>query len=253
MSGRNIKLIIEYHGRRYHGWQIQNTGPTVQQVLLDAIEGLTGERPKLRAAGRTDSGVHALGQAANFFTTSSIPGDKFASALTAHLPEDVTIRASSEVSADFDAKRDSKGKRYAYRVYNSPLPSALERHRAWWIRRPLDIERIREAAHAFIGEHDFQSFRSVHCDAAHAWRFIERIDIDTFGLGGAEQGQLVVVTVLGNAFCRHMVRIITGTLMQVGLGRWFPQEMVDMLEARDRRRAGMTAPAQGLYLVEVLY
>lgn len=253
MGPRTIKLTIEYNGTAYHGWQVQATWPTVQLVLLDAIEQLTGTPPRLRVAGRTDSGVHALGQVASFATHSTIPADKFAVALNHFLPHDVSVRRSEQVADQFDAKRDSVAKHYRYRIHNHVLPSALEHRRAWHVKPAIDIERARAGARLLVGEHDFESFRSVHCDAAHALRRVDAIEIGEQRAAGPHGGRLMVIDVWGNAFCRNMVRIMVGTLVQVGRGRWQPAAVADMLAARDRRKAGMTAPACGLYLVEVRY
>ena len=249
----NIKLTLEYLGTRYSGWQIQANGPSVQQHLLQAIEAVTGQRVWLRVAGRTDAGVHALGQVANFKTDSRVPPEKFAPALNHHLPDDICVRRSQHVPDLFDAKRDSRAKHYLYRVYNCAAPSALERDRAWQVKAELQLDAMRRAAGYLVGEHDFESFRSVHCDAAHAVRAIHAVEVESLPFGHPVAGSLVTLSVKGNAFCRHMVRIITGTLIEVGRGRYVPPQVEEILQARDRTRAGMTAPACGLYLIEVFY
>ncbi len=251
---RNIRLIIEYDGSAYYGWQCQKDGPSIQAAILKAIKTLTGEEVRLRAAGRTDAGVHALGQVANFFTASTIPGDKFALALNQRLPEDIAIRASAEVDPNFDAKHDSKGKKYLYRIYNAAIPSPLERQRAYFIRgQKLNIAAMQEAATYLIGEHNFESFRSVHCDAPHAFRNIFSIDISETYIEKPISGRLIEIVVKGNAFCRHMVRIISGTLIEIGRGRYQPAHMAAILAAEKRSAAGITAEPQGLYLCEVYY
>lgn len=251
---RNIKLIIEYDGSRYYGWQCQKDGPSIQAQILGAIKRLTGEEVKLRAAGRTDAGVHAWGQVANFFTTSKIPGEKFCPALNHQLPEDIIIRSSTEVPETFDSKHDSQGKHYLYRIFNCNVPSSLERKRAFFVRGDLDVAAMRQAAAHLIGEHNFESFRSVHCDAPHAWRNIFAIDINEIPLmHPAVPGKIVEIHVRGNAFCRHMVRIISGTLIEIGHHRWPADYIREILAAEDRQAAGITAEPQGLYLCEVFY
>ncbi len=251
---RNIRLIIEYDGSAYYGWQCQKDGPSIQAAILKAIKELTHEEVRLRAAGRTDAGVHAYGQVANFFTASSIPGEKFALALNQRLPEDIAIRSSTEMPPSFDAKHDSKGKKYLYRIYNAAIPSPLERKRSYFIRgRELDVIAMQKAATYLIGEHNFESFRSVHCDAPHAFRNIFSIDITETPFLSPIKGKIVEIAVKGNAFCRHMVRIISGTLIEVGRHRYPPEQMAAILAAEKRSAAGITAEPQGLYLCEVYY
>ncbi len=248
---RNVRLLIEYDGTPYVGWQAQENGPSVQAELERAIAELTGARPALRVAGRTDAGVHAVGQVVNFVTSSSIPPERFAPALNTKLPDDVSVHRSDEVPADFDARRSARGKRYRYRVYLGPQPAALESPRAWYVRGPLDLAAMRNAAASLIGEHDFESFRSAQCDAPPAIRRMHAITIDSSPR--PPLGTYVDVTFHADAFCRHMCRILAGTLVEVGLGRRSVESITTTLEGRKRELAGITAPAHGLTLLEVFY
>ena len=252
---KNYKLIIGYDGTRYYGWEHQpNTDMTIQGKIEKVLEKMIGEPVEILAAGRTDAGVHAWGQVANFFTESKIPGEKFCPALNHRLPEDIIIRSSAEVPAEFDSKHDSLGKHYLYRVYNCSVPSSIERNRSFFVRGDLDLEAMKKAASYLIGEHNFESFRSVHCDAPHAWRNISVIDIKEVPLiNQAVPGRIIEIHVFGNAFCRHMVRIISGTLIDIGHHRWPAEYMEQILAAENRQAAGITAESQGLYLCEVFY
>lgn len=247
---RNIRIVIEYDGTRYLGWQQQADGPSIQSALTDAVFKLTGERPHVQAAGRTDAGVHAYAQVANFAVTSRIPGEKFAMALNVHLPPDISVHTSAEVPMEFNSRHDSTSKRYRYRVYSSPTRAGLEANRAWHIKFPLDLDAMRTAAAHLIGEHDFESFRSAQCDAEHAIREMFAITIES--TPRPPIGHYVDITFHANAFCRHMCRVLAGTLTEVGLGRR-PSDLRSVLEARNRAAAGITAPAGGLTLLEVRY
>lgn len=247
-----IALTLEYDGTAYQGWQIQDNGPTVQACLEESLLRLTHEPIRVRVAGRTDSGVHALGQVVSFTTASRIPPEKFAVALNHFLPSDISVRRSERAAPGFDARRDSVSKHYRYRIWNDQLRAPLVHRRAWHVKPELDVERMRAGAAPLVGEHDFESFRSVHCDAAHAIRRIDSIMVSVEARAG-QGGRMLTIDVEGNAFCRNMVRIIAGTLTQIGRGRFEPEATADMLAARDRTKAGMTAPACGLYLVEVRY
>ncbi|HLC19271.1 MAG TPA: tRNA pseudouridine(38-40) synthase TruA [Thermodesulfobacteriota bacterium] len=245
---RNIKLLIEYEGTNYAGWQVQSDQPTVQGTIIEAIKGLTGEGVTLTGASRTDSGVHALGQVANFRTRSGIPEERVRSALNALLPEDIAVREATEAGADFDSRRDARSKTYLYRVLNRPFRSALLRRYSWFVSRPLDVGLMREASRHFVGgEKDFSSFRAAGSDALHSVREVLSVDINENGEG------LIEFEVRGTAFLRHMVRIMVGTLVTVGRGRIGPAEVGAIIEARDRTIAPLTAPPQGLFLVNVEY
>ncbi|MBC7792076.1 MAG: tRNA pseudouridine(38-40) synthase TruA [Clostridia bacterium] len=247
---RNIRIVIEYDGTRYLGWQQQLDGPSIQAALMDAVFAITGERPHVQAAGRTDAGVHAFAQVANFQVTSRIPGEKFAPALNVNLPADINVHVSEDVPMAFNSRHDSVSKRYRYRVYNARERAGLEANRAWHVRFPLDLDAMRAATVQLIGEHDFESFRSAQCDAEHARRFMHAITVAS--TPRPPSGAFVDITFHANAFCRHMCRILAGTLVEVGLGRR-PGDMHAILQARDRSTGGITAPPSGLTLLEVLF
>lgn len=256
---RNIKLVIEYDGTNYHGWQSQTNALTVQQVIERAIQKLTGEECRLVGSGRTDVGVHALGQVANFHTGSRIPADRFACALNSVLPDDIVIRHSEEVDSDFHSRYSAKGKKYRYLIYNSKYPSALLRNRACHVQYPLDFGLMKEAASYFLGTHDFSAFRASGSSTKTSVRTITHVlfrekDCGSFPGGDAPFfGRLFEFEVAGDGFLYNMVRIMAGTLIEVGAGKIAPGSIPEIIESRDRKRAGKTAPAHGLYLVEVYY
>ncbi len=245
---RNIKLTLEYDGTGYQGWQVQPHGPSVQGAVISAIGQLTGgEEVRLTGASRTDSGVHARGQVANFSTSSALPVVVFQRGLNALLPPDIAVVHAEEVDDAFDARRGASYKRYVYSVLARPFPSPLLRRFSWHVPRSLDVEAMREGAAFFIGEKDFTSFRAAGSDAPHSVREVFSVDIAKAG------GGLIVIEVKGRAFLRHMVRIMAGTLVEVGLGRMRPERVGEIIEARDRSAAPRTAPARGLCLEEVVY
>jgi tRNA pseudouridine38-40 synthase len=244
---RNIRLTIEFDGTAYHGWQSQINAITVQDVVGAAINRLTGESCSLTGSSRTDAGVHALGFVCNFKTSSSIPEDKFAYALNTLLPEDVVVQESREVSPQFHSRFSAMGKKYRYLVHNSQFPSALLRNRAYHVYYPLDVKAMQRAAGHFIGTHDFCAFSAAGGSAKTTVRTISQITVEK------RQGNQVEVNVTGDGFLYNMVRIITGTLIEVGFGKLKPDDIPEIIESCDRRRAGRTAPAHGLYLVEVYY
>ncbi len=243
---RNIKLTIEYDGTAYHGWQSQVNAVAVQDVVTAALQKLTGEDIIITGSSRTDTGVHALGQVCNFFTGSSIPADKFAFALNAILPEDIVIRKSEEVTEDFHARFSTIGKKYRYLFYNSVFPSALMRSRAYHVFYPLDVNAMKEAAECFKGTHDFAAFSAAGSSVKTTVRTITDCSIK-------RDNDIVEFTVTGNGFLYNMVRIIAGTLVDVGIGRLEPKAIPEIVAALDRKKAGRTAPPHGLYLVEIYY
>ncbi|MBE9528845.1 MAG: tRNA pseudouridine(38-40) synthase TruA [Proteobacteria bacterium] len=249
-GGRTIKLTLEYDGTEYVGWQVQKNGKSVQSAVSKAVSTLTGEEITVAGASRTDSGVHALAQCAAFVTESAIPAAGLMGGLNSLLPEDIVVTEAIEVPASFDPRRDSKGKVYRYLVLNRPYRSAMWRRKSWWVRRPLDIERMRRAVPFFIGRKDFTSFRATGSDAPHSVREITALEIidrsdDTPGL--------IEFEVRGTAFLRHMVRIMAGTLVAVGAGSIEPEEVERIIEAKDRAAAPETAPGHGLCLVHIEY
>lgn len=245
---RNIKLTIEYDGTNYHGWQSQiGSGiSTVQDTLERAIGTLTRETIKTYASGRTDAGVHALGHVANFKTESRIPPDAWAPALNHCLPVDIRVLLSEEVPDDFHARFSALGKLYRYRILNRPAPSALYRRYAWQVSLRLNLKKMRLAASSFEGKHDFTAFRGSGCSAKTPVRTVRTVVIK-------KSGDFIEIGIEADGFLQHMARNIVGTLVEVGLGRFSPDEVKRMLMSRDRTTAGRTAPPQGLYLVQVYY
>ncbi|MBI5971543.1 MAG: tRNA pseudouridine(38-40) synthase TruA [Deltaproteobacteria bacterium] len=244
---RNIRLLIEYEGTNYCGWQEQERVPTVQGTLRVAIKKLTQEDVQLFGASRTDAGVHALGQVANFHTASNVPCQRFLHGLNFMLPGDITVKDAADAPIEFDSRKDSIGKTYLYKLLNRPYPSALLHRYSWHVRRPLDVVLIREASAHFIGEKNFASFMAAGSDALHSIREVTGITI-------AEKGDgLIEIEFKGAAFLRHMVRIMTGTLVAAGKGKIKPSDIPAIIEARDRTAAFTTAPPEGLFLASVEY
>jgi tRNA pseudouridine38-40 synthase len=242
-----VKLVIEYDGTRYVGWQVQPNGPSIQAEVERALETLHKAPRKVTAAGRTDAGVHALGQVCSFWEAEPLPLKAYLQGMNALLPEDVAVRAASLEPQGFDARRSASGKRYRYRIENGPSRRPLTRQQAWQQFRPLDAPAMRAAAAALVGRHDFACFQASDCACAHAVREITRCEV------AGEAGGRIDVVLEATAFVKHMVRNITGTLVEVGLGRRSPGDMAALLASRDRRLAGPTAPPQGLSLEEVFY
>jgi tRNA pseudouridine38-40 synthase len=242
----NIKLTIEYDGTNYHGWQTQPNEQTIQQLLETGIEKILGIKARLNGSGRTDAGVHALAQVANFIYEKKVDLWRFQRGLNAVTPEDIVVVAVEEVPDSFDARRDGKSRVYEYRIWNHPWPPAIHRSYSWHVHDSLDLGRIQECVPTLEGEHDFTSFQAAGCDAAHAVRNVYRSLI-------ACEGDFLIYTIEATAFLRHMVRNIVGTLIEVGRGERSPDNFVSLLKARDRTQAGPTAPAQGLFLVAVKY
>lgn len=249
-----MRLLVEYDGSQLMGWQRQQGLPTVQGALEQALMQVTHE-PYLaldvRCAGRTDAGVHALGQVATFHTTSSKEPRRFAPALNHFLPPNVRVHCCEAAPEGFSARHDALGKTYRYTLFVGAHPSALLLYRAWHVRRRLNLKAMQVGAAHLQGSHDFESFRSAHCDAPHARRNLRVVRVER---GEAyEMGATTTITLEGDAFCRHMCRIIAGTLMEVGAGLRAPSDLPAVLDARHRSRAGETAPGYGLTLVAVHY
>lgn len=242
----NIRLTIEYDGTAYGGWQSQINAPTVQDALLAAIKKVTGEDVKLYGSGRTDSGVHALGQVANFHTAVNIPAERYASALNTCLPEDIAVRASCEAPERFHAQFSAVGKRYRYTVFNHKQHTALYRRTSWHVSQKLDAGAMRAAAAHFLGTHDFTSFQSTGGVLRETVKTVTRSDI-------VVEGNFIYFDVAADGFLYNQVRIMAGTLVKVGRHRLAPEDIPLILQACDRERAGYTAPAQGLCLMEVYY
>jgi tRNA pseudouridine38-40 synthase len=244
---RNIKLIIEYDGTAFHGWQIQPGLRTIQGVIKEQIDQITQGEVNLIGAGRTDAGVHALGQVANFQTESTIDLIALQRGLNSLLSPDIVITGIEEVAADFHARFSARSKTYEYHILNRSYPSALLRAYAWFIPHQLDLASMERCGRLLIGSHDFSSFRASGDESRHSVREVIRFEIER------REGDLIVIAIAANAFLREMVRSIVGTLVDVGRGKTSLEEFKEIFQARDRRQAGMTAPAQGLVLVEVKY
>lgn len=257
---RNIKLVIEFDGTAYHGWQSQDNAVTIQDTVTAAVRRLTGEDCSLTGSSRTDTGVHALGFVCNFFTESAIPADKFSFALNTMLPDDITVISSEEVPPDFHSRFSARGKRYLYYIFNSTFPSSLLRNRAYHVYYPLDVDEMDKAAKYFIGTHDFLAFSASGFSAKTTVRTITEAAVS--GVSQAKyiirprdgrRGQLIEFSVSGDGFLYNMVRIMAGTLVEVGFGKLSARDVPGIIASLDRRLAGRTAPAHGLYLAEVFY
>jgi tRNA pseudouridine38-40 synthase len=244
---RNIKLLIEYDGTNYIGWQVQPKGPTIQGVLEERLGLLTREKIKLFGSGRTDSGVHAICQVAHFKTESSMETQKMQRALNSLLPPDIVIQKMEEVGESFHARRHSKSKVYEYRILNRNLRTVFDRGYVWHIPQKLDFKEIGKATKYLIGEHDFSSFRSVGSPTRTTVRNVIRAEWKR-GRSG-----LVRFEIEANGFLKQMVRAIIGTLVEVGKGKMSAVEFRKILESKERSKAGPTAPAHGLFLKEVKY
>lgn len=244
---RRIKLIIEYDGTDYCGWQTQNNGISIQQKVEEAIFEITSEKLRVTGSGRTDAGVHALGQAAHFDTESRMPAQKFAYAINTKLPHDIRIRSSQEAASDFHAIRSAKIKHYRYVIYNDIHDNALMNRYSTFVREKLDISLMRDAAGYFIGEHDFAAFCAKgSTPLSTTIREIYACDISS-------EGKYITIDVMGNGFLYNMVRIMAGTLIDVGKGKLKPGDIKDIILSRDRSKASATAPSKGLVMVEAIY
>ncbi|MBN1571693.1 MAG: tRNA pseudouridine(38-40) synthase TruA [Deltaproteobacteria bacterium] len=244
---RNVKLTLSYDGTHFYGWQIQSEGRTVQGVVEDCLGVMLKGKVRINGSGRTDTGVHALAQVANFRTSSDIECDGFMRGLNSLLSEDVRITGVDDEVDDFDARRSAVSRRYRYLIYNGKVPSPFLRNYAWHVKKQIDVDAVNEAGAALLESHDFSSFIGGKNETNTSVR-----DVIDFG---AERlnGDFVSIEIEANAFLRHMVRNIVGTLMDVGWGKMGTGEFRDIINARDRGAAGITAPPQGLYLVEVTY
>lgn len=243
-----VRLIVRYDGTDLSGWQRQRGVRTVQEELERAASAMAGEPVRVHGAGRTDAGVHALAQVAAFHTTANIPPKGWLFGLTSLLPPDIAVREARWVPDGYDPRRVSAGKRYRYLILAARVRDPLLRHRAWHVYDPLDYEAMARAAQQLVGRHDFRAFRASDCERISTVRHLFRVALRK---GYADNPELVALEVEGTAFLKHMVRIIAGTLVDIGRGR-LPESIVpELLASGDRTRAGVTAPPQGLYLDEV--
>ena len=243
---RNIALLVEFDGTLLHGWQSQKHCRSVQVELENAVHTVMGPSTRLNGCSRTDAGVHAEGHVSNFSTSSAMPIEKVALALNSRLPQDIAVKAAAEVPYTFHARHDAVAKTYLYRLWNLPSPPTLHRFDTCHVPRSLDLDRMNTAAQHLVGKHDFTTFMAAGSAAASPVRTLYRVEV-------RREGPLVVLEVQGDGFLYNMVRIVAGTLCSVGFGKIDPAEIPDILESRERKRAGKTMPPRGLSLVKVEY
>ena len=244
---RNIKLVIEYDGKDFNGWQKQPTKLNIQGEIEKAIQRITGEEVDLTASGRTDAGVHALGQVANFKTNSNIPIEKIPIALNSNLKKSIVIKSAEEVEERFHSRLNCKRKTYRYIINNSKYGTAIYRNLETHIPMKLDIQKMQEAVKYFEGEHDFKAFKASGTSSKSSVRTIYKAEVIDAG------NERIYIELTGNGFLYNMVRIISGTLVEVGLGKIQPNEIQTIIQSKKRENAGKTLPPQGLYLVKVEY
>jgi tRNA pseudouridine38-40 synthase len=244
---KNFKMTIEYDGTGFHGWQIQKADPTIQAAIEDALATMTGQPVRLNGAGRTDAGVHAIGQVANFHCDTRLDARDIKRGLNSLLPPDIVIRSCSIVAASFHARFDARSKLYRYRISNQRVPNAIGRQYEWFVRQPLDISAMRAALNQLVGRHDFSAFEGAGSPRAHSVRTVSTADLRV-----VSQGRLEVV-IAADGFLRYMVRNIVGTAVAVGSGKFAVSDVSDILASGDRRQAAPTAPPHGLCLVTVEY
>ncbi len=245
---QRLALGVEYNGQRYHGWQAQASahGPTIQMALEHALGRIADQPIPVQCGGRTDAGVHALGQVVHFDTTAERPERAWVLGTNTYLPDDVAVLWARPVAPEFNARFLATSRVYRYLILNRPAPPGLYHGRVGWHPRPLDVPAMAEAARYALGYQDFSAVRAAGCQARHPWR-----EITAFAVQG--RPPWIYVDVTANAFLHHMVRNLVGILLAVGRGEWEPASMARILASRDRRQAGVTAPAAGLYLVGIHY
>ncbi|MBW1763340.1 MAG: tRNA pseudouridine(38-40) synthase TruA [Deltaproteobacteria bacterium] len=245
---RNIRLILEYDGGAYHGWQRQKKDLTIQDVLEDRIQIMVGERVTLLGSGRTDAGVHALYQACNYFTSSNIDPESMRRGLNSLLPDDIYIKQAEYMHNDFHSRYSAKSKTYEYRILNRFEPDIFLRRVTWHVRRELDHAIMRKCMSMLLGKNDFAAFRSTGSENRTTIKELTRSE-----LHGPDRDGILCFLLEANGFLRHMVRNIVGTVVEVGKGRWSLDEFEEIFRSRDRCRAGIKAPCQGLFLKDVVY
>ncbi len=241
-----VKMTVAYDGTNYKGWQVQPNGITIEEVLNRELTGLLGEDIVVAGASRTDSGVHSLGNVAVFDTRTRMPADKISFALNQRLPEDIVVQGSCEVAPDWHPRYQNSTKTYEYRILNRTFRMPTRRLDTYFYHHPLDHKKMREAAAYLVGEHDFKSFCAVGAQVKSTVRTICACDVE-------RENDIITIRVAGNGFLYNMVRIIAGTLIRVGGGEWEPEQMQEILAARDRSAAGPTAPAHGLTMIGIVY
>ncbi len=243
---RRVKLTIAYDGTNYCGWQIQPNGITIEEIVNKALSKLTGEKIIVIGASRTDSGVHAMGNVAVFDTETTIPPERVAMAVNRILPEDIVVVKSEEVPLDFHPRYCDCEKTYEYHIVNTRIPIPTKRLTNYFVSYELDLDKMREGASYLIGEHDFASFCNIKTDVESTVRTVKELEI-------LENGEEITIRISGNGFLYNMVRIIVGTLIRVGRGFYEPVQVKEILEAKNRKAAGVTAPPHGLMLMEIRY
>ena len=242
-----FKLTLEYDGAPFVGWQRQENGVSVQERLEDAIFAMVGERALVHGAGRTDAGVHAIGQVAHVDLSRDWAPFRLSEGLNAHLvPSPIAVLTARRVGDDFDARRSARARAYTYRVINRRAPLTFDRGRAWAVKPKLDADAMGEAASALLGRHDFTTFRDAQCQAKSPVRTLDRLDV-------RREGDAIIFEVVARSFLHRQVRSMVGSLVDVGAGRWSAADLKAALEAADRNRCGQVAPACGLYLMRVDY
>jgi tRNA pseudouridine38-40 synthase len=245
-SVRNVKLVLSYDGTEFHGWQTQPGYRTVQETLERAIGSLTGQAASANASGRTDAGVHAVGQVVNFYSSTLHSPDVLVRAINAHLPPDVVVREAADVPQAFDANRDARAKMYRYVVHDGGVQDLFMRRYCFHTRHRLDADTMSRAAEPLVGRHDFRSFETDWPNRMSSVRTIQNLAVK-------RNGDLIWIDVEADGFLYNMVRAIAGTLINVGRGYWPETQVAEILKAQDRRLAGPTAPAHGLFLMHVRY
>jgi tRNA pseudouridine38-40 synthase len=243
---RTIKLTLEYDGTEYVGWQRQPNGLSIQQLVEEALQKVMGKRVVLHSSGRTDAGVHARCMIAHFRTDLDLPLSAFREGVNRYLPRDIAVRTAEEAADDFHSRFDAKGKWYRYTLYLHPVRSPLHERFTWHIRGPLDLAAMTDAAPSFVGSHDYCAFRTTGCVARTTQR-----EIYSFEVG--REGDLVHLDVRGSGFLRNMVRVMVGTLVEIGFGKRPPESIGSLLAGESKVSPGATAPPQGLCLVDVWY
>ncbi|MBF0286597.1 MAG: tRNA pseudouridine(38-40) synthase TruA [SAR324 cluster bacterium] len=245
----NWLLLLSYDGFNYHGWQVQKHHNTIEAELEKAIATITRKVASVFGAGRTDAKVHALNQTASFFSDANLSSEKWRAALNAVLPEDIVIKYVLKVSSDFHARHSSTAKFYRYLIYNKPYPNPFANHYSWWIRKPLDVTAMQQAAQYFIGEYDFSAFRSSQCSSLSPVKSVHKLIVYPLNTSIAS----LCIEIKANSFLQHMVRIIVGTLVAVGQHRFLPNSIPGIINSHDRTQSGKTAPPYGLYVLQVEY
>lgn len=245
-NARNVMLVLAYDGGRYRGFQRQKNAISVQNILEQKLAVLFGHTIELAASGRTDTGVHAYGQVVNFFTIGTIPIDRVVKAINSLLPDDIVVQKAREMDMEFSARHSAKDKTYIYRVQQGELLDPFLRNYTWFVKKSLNIDLMNQALAMLVGEHDFSAFQAAGSAPMHPVRTIYRADCE-------KQNNEIIFTFWGNGFLYHMVRNIVGTIVNVGLEKTSIEKFREIFYSKDRKKAGATAPAQGLYLKEVNY